>query len=270
MSRRPWPPFALVGSLAAALALAGPVRAEDAKPSRAKDAPPAREPVREPVQKAPTGARPGDGQSGGARSVRFAPESLRPPAPPSGPQAVRVAAHPDGEQPRELADPLAQPDMNPLQGPAALAVARVRITIRAIAATRTAPGEPAADAAPERLEIDGRLVAIDKDLRAFAAQFTYRGYRLMDEQTFDLDFQSPGTMDLPGGRALRVEPLRLVQDGRVQVRLQVTGQEAQGAQRLATDYSIPKGRTLLVGGYHVSPGRPELGTLLIAITQGAR
>lgn len=222
-------------------------------PPADKPVPPAPQQVQRQLTPVPRGA-----QAEG-RQMRFvAPDGAQAvPPPPGSPSRL-----PEGPQ-RGQPEPLDSPSMNPLQGPAAIAVQRVRITVRAIAATRAKD-----EGAP--LEIDGRLTAIDGDVRAFANQFAYKGYRLVDEQTFELDFQSPGLMELPGGRSLRVEPLRVVPDGRIQVRLMVVGSQPANAQRLATDYSIAQGRTLLVGGYHVDPRKPEAGTLLIAVTQDRR
>jgi hypothetical protein len=134
----------------------------------------------------------------------------------------------------------------------------VRITIRTIAAQRSG----------DALDIDGRLSQIDRDLRSFADQFSYRHYRLLESQTFDLDFRSIAQLELPGGRALAVEPRELGPDGRVKVHLELLGLHPEHAPRMRTDYSIPRGRTLLVGGSRIDPAVPESGTLLIAITQG--
>lgn len=192
-----------------------------------------------------------------APPVRPAPARPAParPSPTAGAQAVRA---PDEPMPRAVPDPLESPAMNPLAVP----VVRVRIVVRAIAATR--------GGAEPRLEIDGRLLPIDADLRAFAAQFTYRGYRLVEERVFELGLADPGEMELPAGRALRVEPLRVLDAGRVQVRLQVLGPHPSHVRQLHTDYSIARGRTILVGGYHVDPAKPEQGTLLLAVTQGGQ
>jgi hypothetical protein len=132
----------------------------------------------------------------------------------------------------------------------------VRITIRAISA-RSGPV----------LEIDGRLGPIDRDLRSFADQFSYRNYRLLDVQTFDLDFRSIAQMELPGQRAIEVEPRQLGPDGRVKVHLELLGVHPEHAPQMRTDYSIPRGRTILVGGYRIDPRAPDSGTLLLAITQ---
>ncbi|GAC1341061.1 MAG: hypothetical protein NVSMB23_12150 [Myxococcales bacterium] len=134
---------------------------------------------------------------------------------------------------------------------------RVRITVRAIAATRESQAG----------EVDPRLAPIAADLRSFAGDFNYKGYRLVDEQTFDLDWKSAAQMELPGSRSLQVTPRALGADGRIKVHLEVLGQHPEHARRLHTDYSVPRGRTILVGGYKLDPGKPDEGTLLIAITQ---
>jgi len=172
-----------------------------------------------------------------------------------------VLAGPQGAPPEaplyQSGPPMLVPAPAQPLGDAALA-RTVRITIRAISAARAA-GE---------LEIDGRLAPIDRDLRSFADQFSFRNYRLLDVQTFDLDFRSIAQVELPGSRALTVEPLQLSPDGRVQVHLELLGQHPAHAPRMRTDYSIPRGRTMLIGGYRIDPTAPERGTLLIAITQG--
>lgn len=133
---------------------------------------------------------------------------------------------------------------------------RVRVTVRAIAATREAAAA-----------MDEKLAPVAQDLRAFASAFNYTSYRLVQEQTFDLDWKAPAQMELPGSRSLQVAPRQLGSDGRIKVHLEVLGEHPEHARRLHTDYSVPRGRTILVGGYALQPGKPENGTLLIAITQ---
>ena len=134
---------------------------------------------------------------------------------------------------------------------------RVRVTVRAIAATHEAQN-PA---------VDLRLAPIAQDLRAFAGEFNYTAYRLVEEQTFDLDWKAPAQMELPGQRSLLVTPRALGADGRIRVHLELLGEHPEHIRRLHTDYSVPRGRTILVGGYRLDPRKPESGTLLIAITQ---
>jgi hypothetical protein len=151
----------------------------------------------------------------------------------------------------------AAPSPAPDAPPAGPAEQRVRITVRAIAASREAQ-------APE---VDPRLAPIAADLRSFASDFNYKGYRLVEEQTFDLDWKSPAQMELPGSRSVQVTPRALGTDGRIKVHLEVLGQHPEHARRLHTDYSVPRGRTILVGGYKLDPANPDAGTLLIAVTQ---
>ncbi|HXN55661.1 MAG TPA: hypothetical protein VN874_05290 [Myxococcales bacterium] len=149
----------------------------------------------------------------------------------------------------------------PLPGaPKEPAELRVRITVRAIAASREAQ-------APE---VDPRLAPIAADLHSFASDFNFKGYRLVEEQTFDLDWKSPAQMELPGSRSVQVTPRGLGADGRIKVHLEVLGQHPEHARRLHTDYSVPRGRTILVGGYKLDPAKPDGGTLLIAVTQAVK
>ena len=163
--------------------------------------------------------------------------------------------------PFRITDPLTPPaaPQHPLapQAGSPEAAAHVRVTVRSIAARK----------AGEVLEIDGRLRPIDRDLRSFAEQFNYKLYQLLDEQTVDLDFQRPTQLELPGQRSLEVQPTELFKDGRLRLHLELLGPHPSHERKLHTDYSLPRGRTILVGGYRVDPDRPESGTLLLAITQ---
>ena len=163
--------------------------------------------------------------------------------------------------PFRVTDPLTPPaaPQHPLapQAGSPEAAAHVRVTIRSIAARR----------AGEVLEIDGRLRQIDRDLRSFAEQFNYKLYQLLDEQTVELDFLHPTQLELPGQRSLEVQPTEQFKDGRLRLHLELLGPHPSHERRLHTDYSLPRGRTILVGGYRVDPDRPESGTLLLAITQ---
>ncbi len=138
---------------------------------------------------------------------------------------------------------------------------RVRVTVRTIAATRDARAQA------QTRSVDEKLAPIAQDLLAFASAFNYTTYRLVEEQTFDLDWKAPAQMELPGSRSLQVAPRQLGADGRIKVHLEVLGQHPEHARRLHTDYSVPRGRTILVGGYQLDPAKPDGGTLLIAITQ---
>ena len=192
--------------------------------------------------------------------------STRPPAQPDDPLVpARAPAEgtepPAAPPPLRLADPVPPPapPQHPLAPPANSpeARARVRVTIRAIAARRSG----------EALEIDGRLGPIDRDLRSFAEQFNYKLYQLLDEQTLELDFSKPAQMELPGQRTVQVQATGLVDQGRLRLHLELLGPQPQRARKLHTDYSLPKGRTILVGGYQVDPDKAGSGTLLLAITQ---
>jgi hypothetical protein len=135
---------------------------------------------------------------------------------------------------------------------------RVRITVRAIAASN----DPAA--APG---MDPKLSPIASHLEAFGQQFRFRSYKLLMEQTFDLDWKTPAQMELPGSRSLQVTPRLLDQDGRIKVHFELLGEHPAHSRKLHTDYAIERGGTILVGGIRVDPSDPKAGTLLIAVTQ---
>ncbi len=132
---------------------------------------------------------------------------------------------------------------------------RVRITVRAIAATDVDGG------------MDAKLAPIESHLRSFGEQFRFRSYKLVEEQTFDLDWKTPLEMELPGSRSLQVTPRQLAPDGKIKVHLELLGEHPAHSRKLHTDYSIQRGGTILVGGMLVDPQNPQAGTLLIAITQ---
>ena len=133
--------------------------------------------------------------------------------------------------------------------------ARVRITVRAIAATSGAE------------KTDPRLQPIAKNLSEFSKDFRYRNFQLVSEQTFDLAFSSPGQMELPGSRSVQVTPRQMGSDGRIKVHLELLGEHPAHTRKLHTDYSIERGGTILVGGLRLDPQKPEAGTLLVAVTQ---
>ena len=135
---------------------------------------------------------------------------------------------------------------------------RVRITVRAIAASN----DPAAAAG-----MDPKLAPIAPHLQGFGEQFRYRGYKLLAEQTFDLDWKAPGQMELPGSRSLQVTPRQLDKDGKIKVHFELLGEHPAHSQKVHTDYSIARGGTILVGGLKVEPGNANSATLLIAVTQ---
>ena len=135
---------------------------------------------------------------------------------------------------------------------------RVQITVRAIAAT----DDPAAPPG-----FDEKLAPIASHLRNFGKQFRYRSYKLLLEETFDLDWKSPAQLELPGSRSLQVMPRQLAQDGNIKVHLELLGEHPERTRKLHTDYSIQRGGTILVGGLRVDPKDDKAGTLLIAVTQ---
>ena len=135
---------------------------------------------------------------------------------------------------------------------------RVKITVRAIAASND-PSLPAG--------MDPKLSPIAPHIEAFGEQFRFRSYRLLDEQTFDLDWKNAAQVELPGSRSLQVTPRQLDADGRIKVHLELLGEHPAHSRKLHTDYSIQRGGTILVGGIRVDPQDKSAGKLLIAITQ---
>jgi hypothetical protein len=135
---------------------------------------------------------------------------------------------------------------------------RVKITVRAIAATND-PSEPPG--------MDPKLQPIATHIDAFGEQFRFRSYRLIDEQTFDLDWKNAAQVELPGSRSLQVTPRQLEADGKIKVHLELLGEHPAHSRKLHTDYAIQRGGTILVGGIRVDPQNEKAGKLLIAITQ---
>ena len=136
--------------------------------------------------------------------------------------------------------------------------ARVRITVRAIAATNDPAAPPG---------LDPKLSPIASHIQSFGEQFRFRSYRVLQEQTFDLDWKAPAQMELPGQRSLQFEPRQLDSDGRIKVHLELLGEHPAHSRKLHTDYAIQRGGTILVGGLRVDPRDEKQGKLLIAITQ---
>jgi hypothetical protein len=147
-------------------------------------------------------------------------------------------------------------DSVPDAGPAPDA-SHVRITVRAIAATSGAEWT------------DPKLGPIALNLAEFAKDFRWRNFRLLGEDTFDLAYQSAAQMELPGSRSVQVTPRQMSPDGRIKVHLELLGEHPAHARKLHTDYSIQRGGTIFVGGLRLDPAKPDAGTLLVAITQGA-
>ncbi len=144
------------------------------------------------------------------------------------------------------------------QADAGLPERRVKITVRAIAASNDS-------AAPAGM--DPKLKPIAQQIQSFSQEFRFRSYRLMAEQTFDLDWKTAAQMELPGSRSLEVAPRQLDADGRIKVHLELLGEHPAHSRKLHTDYSIQRGGTILVGGIRVDPNNEKAGKLLIAITQ---
>jgi hypothetical protein len=133
--------------------------------------------------------------------------------------------------------------------------ARVRITVRTIAATSGAD------------QMDPRLAPIAKNLAEFSKDFRYRNFQLASEQTLDLAFENGAQLELPGSRSLQITPRQLAADGRIKVHLELLGEHPAHSRKLHTDYTIQRGGTIFVGGLRLDPQKPERGMLLIAITQ---
>jgi hypothetical protein len=136
--------------------------------------------------------------------------------------------------------------------------AKVRITIRAICATNE-PSVPAG--------MDPKLGPIQQHIQSFGEQFRFRSYRLMSEQTIELDWKVGAQIELPNGRSLQLTPRQLEPDGKIKVHLELLGEHPAHSRKLHTDYAIQRGGTILVGGLRVDPDDEKSGKLLIAVTQ---
>jgi hypothetical protein len=115
--------------------------------------------------------------------------------------------------------------------------------------------------------MDPRLSAIAPQIDSFKDEFRFRSFRLIEEQSFDLDWKSAAQVELPGSRSLQVTPRQLDPDGKIKVHLELLGEHPAHSRKLHTDYSIQRGGTILVGGIRVDPADEKAGKLLIAITQ---
>jgi hypothetical protein len=144
------------------------------------------------------------------------------------------------------------------QADAGVGERRVKITVRAIAASNDA-------AAPAGT--DPKLKPIGPQLQSFGEQFRFRSYRLIDERSFDLDWKNAAEVELPGSRSLQVTPRQLDADGRIKVHLELLGEHPEHTRKLHTDYSIKRGGTLFVGGLRLDPSKPDAGMLLVAVTR---
>jgi len=134
---------------------------------------------------------------------------------------------------------------------------KCRITVRAIAAT----------SGTDTGAIDPKLAPIAQNLREFSKDFRPKNFRLVSEETTDLEWKKQGQVELPGSRSLQVEPRELGSDGRIKVHLELLGEHPAHSRKLHTDYAIQRGGTILVGGIRVDPQNESAGKLLIAITQ---
>ena len=135
---------------------------------------------------------------------------------------------------------------------------RVRITVRAIAASNDPSAAPG---------MDPKLSPIAPHIQSFGDQFRFKSFVLLQEQTFDLDWKAPAQMEMPGSRSLELTPRALDADGNIKVHLELLGEHPAHSRKLHTDYSIQRGGTILVGGIPVDPANPAKGKLLIAVTQ---
>jgi hypothetical protein len=130
--------------------------------------------------------------------------------------------------------------------------ALVRLTIRAVAATqKDAPNDP-------------RLSAIAGSLDDFGKDFRYRGYRLVGAESFALGWRVSGEMELPGRRSVSIAPLHLTPDGRVKMHLLLHGEHPEHATRMETDFTLPEGATVFVGGLRFGDESGEV--LLVGVT----
>ena len=74
-------------------------------------------------------------------------------------------------------------------------------------------------------------------------------------------------MELPGRRSVSVAPLHMTPDGRVKVHLQLHGEHPEHAIRMVTDFSLPQGNTVFVGGMRNGDSQVDPAeVLLVAVT----
>ena len=92
------------------------------------------------------------------------------------------------------------------QADGGVATQRVRITVRAIAASND-PSAPAG--------LDEKLAPIAAHLESFGEQFRFRSYKLLQVQTLDLDWKAGAQIELPGSRSLQLTPRQLEPDGKI-------------------------------------------------------
>jgi len=140
-------------------------------------------------------------------------------------------------------------------GDASADAALVRLTIRDVASTQNdAPNDP-------------RLSAIASSLDDFGKDFRYRGYRLLGAESFALGWRISGEMELPGRRSVSIAPLHLTPDGRVKMHLLLHGGHPQHATRMETDFTLPEGATVFVGGLRLGDNASDSAeVLLVGVT----
>jgi hypothetical protein len=134
------------------------------------------------------------------------------------------------------------------------ASALVRVTVRAIAASQSSGG------------VDAKLAPVSSSLASFGRDFRYQTYRLVTERSFELGWDVRGDMELPASRSIRIVPRHMGPDGRVKIHLELYGEHPEHRTDLATDFSVPRGGTILVGGLPLDPKNPSGEVLLIAVT----
>jgi hypothetical protein len=132
--------------------------------------------------------------------------------------------------------------------------APVQITVRVIGAS------------PDPAPSDTRLAPIATNLADFGKDFRFKGYRLLAQRTFGLDWNQPGEMEIPGSRAITVFPRQMVADGRVQIHFELLGGHPTHKSNMLTDFTVPRGGTILVGGLQLDPSAVGGDVLLIAVT----
>lgn len=122
------------------------------------------------------------------------------------------------------------------------AVSRVRII-------HAASGPPYLD--PRLRDVAGELQSV----------FRYTSYRLLNEQTLSLAFNTTGTVPIPGGRLLELTPVGGRQ-GRIEFRIAIL---KNTVRVFATDFRLRDGSSITIGG----PGF-EKGFLLFNIEGRSR
>ena len=96
-------------------------------------------------------------------------------------------------------------------------------------------------AVPGGDQVDPRLGQIREELKS---TFAPSSYEMLDEVRFDLDLQEQDSKPLPGDAHLFVQYMGN-DDGKVNLNVRIT---QQGREVLNTNFSIPRGGTIIVGG----------------------